>query len=190
MSATPGQRNEDKWHANQAREGRAQHDIAIRAMHRHKNLDLERSVLGGIFLTPDLILQMPDTMVDDFVAPQHQAIWQAMRTLEATNVKIDWLTVELELQRVGRLEAVGGLAYLGELTLLVASPDNVLHYAGVLKQHRVTRDVVMALSESIAILANYEEDVAGEDAIHLASDRLQRIEAGTVERGKTMGSIV
>jgi len=81
------------------------------------NLSAEASVLGGVLLRR-AALDAPAVAaleVPDFYGPKHQAVWMAMRNLEATSQPIDPITVEVELQRLGKLDAVGGLAFLGEL---------------------------------------------------------------------------
>src|SRR5678816_616129 len=97
------------------------------------NLDAEASVLGGIFLRNEVLAQLDTLEVEDFYSPKHQAVFTAMRNLEATAKPIDPVTVEAELQRQGKLETVGGLAFLGELALRVPSADNVIHYAEIVQ---------------------------------------------------------
>src|SRR5262245_26596993 len=80
------------------------------------NLDAEASILGGIFLRNEVLSQLDTLEVEDFYSPKHQAVFQAMRNLEATAKPIDPVTVVAELERVGKAEAVGGLGFLSELT--------------------------------------------------------------------------
>lgn len=159
---------------------------------RAYNLDAEASVLGGIFLRNEVLVLLHDLEVEDFYSPKHQAVFQAMRNLEATAVgegapRIDPVLVDAELDRQGRSEAVGGLGYLSELTLRVPSAENTEHYAKILKEHRLTREVIRALGDAEAILADPDDEVTGQDAVNLVVSRLQRVEIATTDRGKPMG---
>lgn len=160
---------------------------STQAVLRAVNLDAEASVLGGIFLRNEVLALLVDLEVEDFYSPKHQAVFQAMRNLEATSSPIDPVLVDAELDRVGRSEAVGGLGFLSELTLRVPSAENVEHYAEIIRGHRLTRDVVRATVDVVAVLADPGDDVTGQDAIDMLVQRVQRIEVGTSDRGKPMG---
>jgi replicative DNA helicase len=53
-------------------------------------------------------------------------VFEAMRNLEAAKKPIDVVTLEVEIEQHGKLEAFGGAAYLGELALKVPTVDNVV----------------------------------------------------------------
>ena len=92
------------------------------------NLDAEASVLGGILLRNDLLVNLDTLEVDDFYDNRHKVVFQAIRTLEATARPIDVVTLENEIERQGKLDAIGGVAFLGELALRVPTPENVAAY--------------------------------------------------------------
>src|SRR5690349_12484922 len=90
------------------------------------NLDAEGSVLGGILLRNDVLTSLDTLEVDDFYDPRHKAVFAAMRNLEAVSRPIDVVTLEAELEKTGKLDAIGGVAFLGELVLRVPTPENVI----------------------------------------------------------------
>ena len=94
------------------------------------NLDAEQSVLGGILLRNDVLSMLDKLEVDDFYDPRHQAIMAAVRALEDASKPIDEVTLDAQLQSMGKLEAVGGMAYIAQLGLRVPTADNVVHYSG------------------------------------------------------------
>ena len=97
------------------------------------NLDAESSVLGGVFLRR-ACLELPEVAalsVPDFFGPKHQAVLAAMRNLASKSEPIDPITVEAELARLGKLESVGGLAFLGELMLVTPSVESVANHARI-----------------------------------------------------------
>ena len=97
------------------------------------NLDFERSVLGGIVLRND-VLRRVELASDDFYDPRHRAVWSAMAELDAESKPIDVQTLEAQLQCMGKVAAAGGLAYFGQLEHRVPTVDNVIHYAGVVRE--------------------------------------------------------
>jgi replicative DNA helicase len=111
------------------------------------SLDAEASILGGILLRNEVLTQLDTIEVDDFYSPKHQHVFAAMRALEAGAKPIDVVTVETELERMGKLEAVGGVAYLGELALRVPTPDNVVAYAEIVADKSQARALMKASSE-------------------------------------------
>lgn len=111
------------------------------------NLDAEASVLGGVLLRNDVLTQLDTLEVDDFYDPRHKAVFGAMRNLEATSKPIDLVTLEVELDKVGKLDAIGGVAFLGELALRVPTTDNVSHYAEIVSDKHAARKLMLATSE-------------------------------------------
>jgi replicative DNA helicase len=83
------------------------------------NLDAEASILGGIILRNDVLLQLETLEIEDFYHHQHKVVFEAIRNLEAAAKPIDVVTLENEIAKKGKLEAIGGIAYLGELALRV-----------------------------------------------------------------------
>ena len=144
------------------------------------NLDAEASVLGGIFLRNEVLAQLDTLEVEDFYNPRHQAVFMAMRNLESVAKPIDPVTVEAELQRLGKLDAVGGLAFLAELTLRVPSPDNVVHYAEIVQEKRAAAKVIEAAGEILE--KGYEDEGDVKEYLDLAE---QKIFAVTQTRDKS-----
>lgn len=104
----------------------------------------EASVLGGVLVRPDVLRELAELQVDHFYDLRHRVVFTAMRALAAAGTPIDTTTLEQEIARDGKIEAVGGITFLGELALIVPTPDNVLAYA---------RDVRLAARNRVALVA-------------------------------------
>lgn len=113
------------------------------------DLELEASILGGVFLQPPVMATLPDLEPDDFWDHKHKLVFQAMRNLEARSTAIDLATVEFELNRLDKLEAVGGPGFLGELTLKCPTADNVRTYAAIVMRLHQHRRMAVAASEIV-----------------------------------------
>jgi replicative DNA helicase len=97
------------------------------------NLDAEASILGGVLLRNEVLSHLDTLDAEDFYDPRHKVVFTAVRALEAANKPIDVVTIESELDKVGKLDAIGGMAFLGELAMRVPTPDNVMHYAAIVQ---------------------------------------------------------
>lgn len=159
------------------------------------NQGAEASVLGGVMLrrsTLDLA-SVAALGVDDFYNPKHQAVFMAMRNLEAQAKPIDPVTVEAELARLGKSESVGGLAFLGELALLVPSAENVDAYATIVGKLSTRRKVITALAESMDRLYSADdddEDLNGEAGKAYAMAKLSAVETRSSASARTIGAVV
>ena len=86
------------------------------------NLQAEEAVLGSLFIDPDAIWQIaPVLNAADFYDPKHRYIYKAMQSVSNRGDRIDLLTLNTELENIGRLDAVGGSAFVMRLTEVVPS---------------------------------------------------------------------
>ena len=116
------------------------------------DLGAEEGILGGILLQPQLIEQ-PDLAAlepEHFYDPKHRVVFTAMRNLRAADRPIDVVTVEGEIAHAGHLEAIGGVAFLGELTLRVPTVDNAIDYVRTVQMHARNRQAMVATGEALA----------------------------------------
>src|SRR5690349_3553740 len=111
------------------------------------NVEAEASILGGIILRNDVLSQLDTIEVEDFYDNRHKVVFQAIRNLEATARPIDVVTLENEIAKAGKLEAIGGVAFLGELTLRVPTADNVVAYAEIVTDKHQARKLMLAAGE-------------------------------------------
>lgn len=148
--------------------------------------ECEYAVLGGILVQPSL-LPLLELDVDDFNDPHKGHVLAAMRNLEAAGKPIDVVTVSDQLEADGHTNTPPSL--LGECALRCPTPENVEHYAEILRRHRIGRQVDRALGVVKGKLA--AGDLSGPDALVDAQERLQRITVGDSEdRGASLGAIV
>jgi replicative DNA helicase len=77
-----------------------------------------------------------------FYSPRHQKIFRAFEYLSDLTVAIDVVTLRQELERAGCLEAIGGPAYLAELLDGVPRSANVEHYAKIVREKAIMRELI------------------------------------------------
>ena len=111
--------------------------------------EAERSVLGAVLLDNQHFDQTQE-LVDStaFYSVRHQKIFHALETMTEAGTALDLVTLKAELERRGELEQVGGPAYLATLLDGVPRSANVEHYARIIKEKSVQRELIRA-SQSI-----------------------------------------
>ncbi len=109
------------------------------------HVDAERSVLGSMLLAHEAVLLAQELLdAEDFYDPAHKEIFAAMCHLANQSRRIDLVTVDEELSRRGRLEGVGGLNYLLDLSRFVPSAANVAAYVRIVDEKSTLRRLIAA----------------------------------------------
>lgn len=106
------------------------------------HIESEMSVLGAMLRSPSAVNAATDRLrADDFADPVNREIYDAMLTLAYTTRNVDLTTLDAELTRRGKLDAVGGCAYLIELAQFVPSTANVGAYIDIVLEKARLRSV-------------------------------------------------
>ena len=80
-------------------------------------MEAEQAVLGGLMLDRAAWDNVGDVVTaEDFFRPDHALIFESIASLAGEAQPCDPVTVSEHLQRLGKLNDAGGLAYLGTLT--------------------------------------------------------------------------
>ena len=84
---------------------------AARVMPSHP--ESERSVLGAMLRSREAaLIAVENLKPEDFYDPANREIYSAMQSMATVSRPIDLVTLDEELTRRGKLDAVGGAAYL------------------------------------------------------------------------------
>jgi len=107
------------------------------------NLDAERSVLGAVLLDNHALDRAIEKSLkpEDFFLDQHRRIFDRMIALAEANQAIDLVTLTDDLHRRSELEAAGGPAYISSLVDGVPAITNVEHYARIVKEKALLRQL-------------------------------------------------
>ena len=111
-------------------------------------LEAEQSLLGGLLLDN----QKWDEVIEevggqDFYNQNHRLIFQAIGSLQATGDPSDAITTSQWLASQNKLEAVGGLTYIGTLANNTPSTANILTYARIVRDQAILRSLISAANE-------------------------------------------
>jgi len=109
------------------------------------NLDAERSVLGAILLDNNALnVAIEKLRPEDFFHDHHRRVFTQMIALGESQQAIDLITLTEELHRKGDLEASGGAPYLASLADGMPKVSNIEHYARIVKEKAMLRNLIHA----------------------------------------------
>lgn len=177
-----------------------------------QDLEAEQSVLGAIMIDKDAIGNIADLIdPEDFYDKKNGLIFEAMFKLWEKKAPIDMLSLSAELKKTDLIDKIGGTAYLNDLVNSVPSAAHVAHYASIVKEKKILRDLIsasstiaesaMTQSEDIDVLLdNIEQRVFSitnktairsfasvKNELPAAYERLERVSHGDVTRGVPTG---
>jgi replicative DNA helicase len=110
-----------------------------------QNLDAERSILGAILLdNHTLNVAIENLKPEDFFLEQHRRVFNQMIALGENQQAIDLVTLTESLHRVGELESSGGAPYLASLADGMPRVSNVEHYARIVREKALLRNLIHA----------------------------------------------
>jgi replicative DNA helicase len=105
--------------------------------------DAELAVLGGIMLDPEALERLEGSLLPEhFYIERHRLIFSAMLELVGKGQPVDALTVKDYLEQRGQLETCGGEPYLTELISAIPTASNVGHYAAIVRDRAVLRELL------------------------------------------------
>jgi replicative DNA helicase len=109
------------------------------------SVEAEQSVLGALLIDTTSWDQAADIVsAQDFYRPDHRLIFEALAELTLGGRPGDVVTVAEQLERRGRLEEAGGLAYLGTLARDTPTAANVRAYAQIVRERALLRRLIEA----------------------------------------------
>jgi replicative DNA helicase len=103
----------------------------------------EQSTIGGMLLSQEAIAEVFEYVkADDFYAPKHETIFNAILALYSKGEPTDVITVTDELTKNGELVRAGGADYLHQLTSIVPTAANAPFYAQIVAEKATLRRLV------------------------------------------------
>src|SRR4051812_43090202 len=110
--------------------------------------EAEMCLLASMMLDKDMIGEVV-TIVDReaFFQADHQVIFDVLLKLYEANRPIDAIILREELAKRGLLEEVGGTAYLAAVLNSVPSAAHGKHYAGIVREKALLRQLIAASND-------------------------------------------
>jgi len=112
--------------------------------------EMERALLGALLSDGQAFVRIAHLIEPaSFYKPNHRTLFQAMTELDQRREPIDLITVTDELRRASKLEEVGGVPFLSELAAEVPTSANIEHYALVVHEKALLRNIIAMSAKSV-----------------------------------------
>jgi replicative DNA helicase len=137
--------------------------LAFAPGERPHDLQVEMAVLAGIMLFPEVLNDLQHKVkADDYYLPAHKDIYECMVTLAFKNRPIDLTTVMSGLKENGKLEGIGGPAYLAKIADTPSTTAHALEYAQIVADLSWRRRLLDAgnMAQSAALSPGDTRDIA------------------------------
>lgn len=136
-----------------------------------QNLDAEKSLLGAVLIDEETLADVSEHVTPkDFYDKRHATIYGGMLRLFERHRPVDLLTLTEELKKKDEFDAIGGSAYLTELTNYVPTAAHAEAYAELVSTKAVRRRLIKA-SGDISELG-YDEDTDVQELLQKAEQEL------------------
>ena len=148
-----------------------------------QNLEAERSTLGAMLLDRDATSRVVEVLKEEaFYKGAHRHIFRAILNLYDRNEPVDYITLTDLLSRGGNLEAAGGAVYITGLTDGVPTAAHAEHYARIVKEKSILRNLIRTTTNIISrcYAEGEEADQLLDEAEHSIFDISQDRQHGSV----------
>ena len=139
--------------------------------------EAEMAVLGSVLIEPNRLDDVASWLdADDFYDVSHRTIYLELRTMFDDGRKVDRQLFFQHLRDVGRMEEIGGAAYLSKLLRFNPTTAHIEHYARIVRDKATLRHLIHVGTEAVrsAFDSEDEPDVAlatAESAMLAIGDR-------------------
>ncbi len=142
--------------------------------------EAERATLGAMLLERDARTKAADILkAEAFYEDRHREVFSAALQLDNASKPVDLVSLSEELRGRGKLDEVGGTAYLAKLLDVVPSAANVEHYAGIVQEKWLRRQVIAASRRNMADA--FADALSGDELLTTAQERLFGIKQARLE---------
>ena len=123
-------------------------------------VEVERQVIGAMLLDNDSIPKVFEILkTDSFFDPKHRTIFNSIQSLYEANEPVDTVTLYEELNKEGKSEESGGVAYITKLSQDIASAANVDYHARIVLEKWILRKLISTSLEVASSAFDARDDV-------------------------------
>ncbi|OGI09615.1 MAG: replicative DNA helicase [Candidatus Margulisbacteria bacterium GWF2_35_9] len=147
-----------------------------------QNIDAEQSVLGAILIDADAIQRILELVKPDyFYKETHKTIFLVMLELVNKSEPIDLVTLTERLRNQDKLESIGGASYLAELANTVSTSANIEHYARIVDEKAMLRNLISTGSSIVE--SAFSQNVDTTEILDQAEQRIFEIANKRIKKG-------
>jgi replicative DNA helicase len=146
------------------------------------SVEAEQAVLGGLLIDPGAYDNVADQLIaQDFYRHDHELIYTAISVLAGDAKPCDVVTVSQHLERIGKLEAAGGLAYLSSIARDTPTAANVRSYADIVRERSLLRQLIRAGTD-IASAVYVNDGQTARELVDQAEQKVFEIAEGSFRK--------
>lgn len=136
--------------------------------------EAEEAVVGSVLIAPELYRELSDNLApEDFYIHRLRWFWEAYARMNDRGVSVDIVTLSEELGDMGRLEEVGGAAYITSLLNQVPTTLHAEAYAGIVKSTSARRKLLAAAADMASMA--YDESLETGEVLDRADTALRKV---------------
>ncbi len=133
------------------------------------SIESEMCLIAAMMLDKDMVGQIVQIIDRDaFFQADHQILYEIIVKLYEQNRPIDPLIVREELSKRHLLEEIGGVAYLAQIISSVPSAAHGAHYAGIVREKALLRQLISASNDIL------REAYAPQETAELVLDKAEK----------------
>lgn len=124
------------------------------------NKQAEQAILGSMILDKDVLIRSLEKLKREvFYFPQHQAIYDALRSLSFEDKAVDMTTLVDQLESTNHLNYIGDVPYLAELIDAVPTTAHVDYYIDIVIKNAIRREMMHVGQNMLAQAMDAENDI-------------------------------
>lgn len=116
-----------------------------------QNLEAEMAVLGSMLIEEHAIAEAIELLDSHcFYSDSNKRIFERILKLYSDSKAVDIVTLIEELKKTEELDKVGGVTYITGLTTVVPTAANIKHYALIVKEKSILRNLIFTATNIIS----------------------------------------
>lgn len=145
------------------------------------DIEAEEAVVGSILIDPEAIYRVASFLKpQDFYREQNRWAYEASLALFERSEAINQITLAYELSQRGRIEDMGGGAYLTHVVSMVPTSVHIEHYASIVQRTALMRRLITGAGQIAAL--GYDGGPDADAVLSKAEDILYSLRLGRVQR--------
>lgn len=126
------------------------------------NVSAEQAVLGSILIDNDVLGKVAAILKpSDFFRERYGWVFQSMLDLHTRHEPVDFVTLQMELERQGKLSDLGGPAALTNLLSVSPTSFYAEHYAKIVQEMARRRHLISVAGKIAQLAYDNEQEIGG-----------------------------
>jgi replicative DNA helicase len=124
------------------------------------SVEAEKAAIGAMLISDNAVNTILEILSPvDFYDEKNRVIFESIRELRDNSAPVDVVTVSERLEANGKLEKIGGPAYISEIAENVPSASSGEYYANTVVEKSVLRQLIQASLKIVDNVFEFQSDV-------------------------------